>query len=159
VSEFRVEKGRADAVVTLADGASVHGCFFVAGSSALHDGPERVKDVLTSEAGFFPFQVREGAAERTLLLNRAHVVMVKLADEGEPRRDPGYEVATRKSVSMLLSNGARVLGTVRVYRPHGRDRLSDFARSAEMFRYVEIRGGTLIVNVAHIIEIAETAES
>ena len=159
MSEFRVEKARADAVLTLSDGTSVHGCFFVAGSSATHEGPERVKDVLTSESGFFPFEVGDAGGDRTVLYNRAHVIMAKLATDDEPRRDPGYEVATQRSVSVLLSSGSRVLGTVRVYRPPGRDRLSDFARSPETFRYVEIPGGTLIVNVAHIIEISETTES
>jgi hypothetical protein len=157
VSEFRVEKGKAEAVITLSDGTSVHGSFFVAGSSSSHHHPERVKDVLSSEP-FFPFEVG-GAGERTELYNRAHIVMVKLGDGDEPRQDPGYEVATRRSVSMLLSNGSRVLGTVLVHRPHGHDRLSDFARSSETFRYLEIRGGTLIVNAAHIIELSETTES
>jgi hypothetical protein len=158
VSEFRIEKGRSDAVITLSDGSSVRGSFFVAGSSSNYHSPERVKDVLSGEAGFFPFEVGGAGGERTVIYNRAHVVMVKLGDEDEPRRDPDYEVATRRSVSMLLSNGTRVLGTVLVHRPHGHDRLSDFARSSETFRYVEIRGGTLIVNVAHIIELSETTQ-
>jgi hypothetical protein len=129
VSEFRIEKGRADAVITLSDGTSVHGSFFVAGSSATHHAPERVKDVLSSEAGFFPFEVGSAGGERTVIYNRAHVVMVKLENPDEPRQDPAYEVATRRSVSMLLSNGTRVLGTVLVHRPSGHDRLSDFART------------------------------
>lgn len=159
MSEFRVEKARADAVLTLSDGTSVHGCFFVAGASPTHVGPERVKDVLTSETGFFPFEVGDASGERTVLYNRAHVVMVRLATDHEPRLDPGFEVATRRSVSVLLSSGTRIPGTVRVYRPQGRDRLSDFARSSETFRYVEIPDGTLIVNVAHIVEISETTAS
>lgn len=157
MSEFRVEKARADAILTLSDGTSIHGCFYVAGSSATHDGPERVKDVLISETGFFPFG--DGNGERTVLYNRSHVVMVRLTTDHEPRLEPGFEVATPRSVSVLLSGGTRILGTVRVYRPQGRDRLSDFARSSETFRYVEIPDGTLIVNVAHIIEISETTPS
>jgi hypothetical protein len=159
VSEFRVEKGKADAVLTLADGSTVRGRFFVAASSATGDGPERVKDLLTAESGFFPFEVSDAGAARTLLYNRAHVIMVELAGDDEPRRNPGYDIAQQRSVSLLLSNGARMPGTVRVYRPRGRDRLSDFARSDETFRYVEIPGATLIVNVAHIIELSEMTES
>ena len=63
LSEFRVEKSRAEATLTLSNGASVRGCFFVAGSSRTHAGPERVKDVLNGETGFFPFEVT--AAGRT----------------------------------------------------------------------------------------------
>jgi hypothetical protein len=57
---------------------------------------------------------------------------------------------------MLLSTGARIIGAVRVYRPHGRDRLSDYARSTDAFRYVENRDGTFVVNSAHIVELRET---
>jgi hypothetical protein len=158
VSEFRVEKGRADALLTLSDGTSVRGCFFVAGASVTH-APERVRDVLISEAGFFPFQVGAAGDERTVLYNRAHVVMVKLTGDAEPRLEPGFEVATPRLVEMLLSGGTRIQGTVRIYRPRGRDRLSDFIRSPEPFQYVEIPDGTLIVSVAHIIEISETSAS
>ena len=58
-SEFHVEKQRADAVVTLSSGESSRGCFFVAGGSASHAGPERVGDVLNAEAGFFPFEIQD----------------------------------------------------------------------------------------------------
>jgi hypothetical protein len=75
--------------------------------------------------------------------------------ENEARRDPGYDVATERSVSVLLSNGARVAGSVRVYRPAGRDRLSDWARHADTFRYIEMGDTTLLVNIAHVIEVSE----
>ena len=41
----------------------------------------------------------------------------------------------------------------------GRDRLSDWARQPETFRYVETDEATLLVNVAHIIEVSEIPES
>jgi hypothetical protein len=48
---------------------------------------------------------------------------------------------------------------VRVYRPEGRDRLSDWARQPEHFRYVETPDDTtLIINVAHIIEVSEVTQ-
>ena len=51
--------------------------------------------------------------------------------------------ATRRVVGLRLSNGRRVVGTVRVYRPEGRNRLSDWARHPEHFRYVETGETTL----------------
>ena len=60
---------------------------------------------------------------------------------------------------MLLSNGEMVDGRVRVYRPTGRDRLSDYARLPEAFRYVETADATVIVNSAHIVELRETSEA
>lgn len=155
LSEFRVEKSRAEATLTLSSGASVRGCFFVAGSSRTHAGPERVKDVLNGEPGFFPFEVTGAAGSSAILYNREHLVMVKLGDRDEARGEPGYDVATVRIVTVLLSNGTRLRGAVRIHRPQGRDRLSDFARAAETFRYLEAEGATYLFNVRHVLELAE----
>ena len=155
ISEFRVEKSRAEATLTLSNGTSVHGYFFTAGSCRSHLGPEGVKDVLNSERGFFPFDVDRPGGCETILLNRDHILYAQLADRAEARRDPGYDVATERNVTMLLSNGTRLRGAVRVFRPQGRDRLSDFARNDEMFRYLEAENATFIVNVRHLLELAE----
>jgi hypothetical protein len=154
-SEFRVEKARTDGTLLLSSGASIPGSFFVAGSSATHAGPERIKDVLNAEPGFFPFEVRGSNGEKqTILYNRDHVIYVELVDD-EAHLDPGYDVATRRTASMLCSNGARLKGVVSVYRPQGRDRLSDFARSSEQFHYLETPDVTYLVNVRHLIELVE----
>jgi hypothetical protein len=95
-----------------------------------------------------------------VLYNRTQVVLVSLLEEIiEAQLDPGYSVATERAIRILLSNGEAVEGRVRVYRPSGRDRLSDYARAPEMFRYVETPGGTVIVNADHIVELRETNEA
>src|SRR5262249_694535 len=68
MSQFRVEKHRAEAELTLSSGESRRGCFFLALSSASHAGPERVKDVLNFEPGFLPFETAEPV--ETVLVNR-----------------------------------------------------------------------------------------
>lgn len=156
-SEFRVEKARTGAVITLTNGASIAGHFFIAQASSHCPGPERVADLLNSESGFFPFEITEGDGASTVLYNRDHIVMVAVPDN-EGRRDPGYDVATERTVSVLLSNGARAVGRVRVYRPEGRDRLSDWARHDNRFRYIEAPDATFIVNVDHIVEAREVFE-
>jgi hypothetical protein len=157
-SEFRFEKRRADAIVTLLSGESVKGCFFIAGGSALHEGPERIGDLLNTETGFFPFEIHGDGGPRTVLYNRAYVTAVQVFDD-EAQRDPGYAVATRRLVSLLLSDGQRVEGAVRVYRPEGHDRLSDWTRQPDSFRYVEGQDSTLIVNATHIVAVTEVAGS
>ena len=155
-SEFRVEKKRAAAELTLTTGTTVKGCFFLWASSQFHARPERILDLLNSQTGFFPFEVEHG---HTALYNRAQVAMVRLpATDQEAQLDPGYDVATRRVVSMVLTTGDRVTGTVTVYRPAGRDRLSDYACGEEMFRYVETASHTLIVNSAHLVELREIAD-
>src|SRR5215216_3433757 len=119
-SGFRFEKRRADAMVTLVGGETVRGSFFV-GGSASHEGPERVAELLNSETGFFPFEVEHDRAPRTVLYNRAHLIFAEVFDH-EESRDAGYTVGTPRDVSLVLSNGQRIDGVVRVSRPQGRDR-------------------------------------
>ena len=157
-SVFRFDKRRSNAVVTLSTGESMYGCFFTAGGNASQTGPETVGDLLNSEGGFFPFEVLQTNGARTVLCNRAHVVTVTLS-ENEASVDPGYEVARRRTVSMLLSNGRRVAGVLRVYRPEGRDRVSDWAKQPEQFRYLETADHSVLVNTAHIVEVSEVPES
>lgn len=142
-------------MLVLSNGSTVRGVFFVAPASATHVGPERIKDVLNAEPGFFPFEVAGTPLAKTVLVNRDHVVMVTPTASDEPFTDPGYEVATARTVSMLLTNGHRLTGSVRVFRPLGRDRLSDYARATERFRYIESADSTLIVNTTHVIELTE----
>jgi hypothetical protein len=86
------------------------------------------------------------------------VIAVTIENHREPQIDAGYTVARRAWVSMLLSNNSRVAGAVRVYTPPGHERLSDYARAPEAFRYLETATDTLIVNTEHIIELVETEE-
>ena len=153
MSEFWVEKRREAADVTLVTGATVSGVFFLAGSSQVHSGPERVSDVLNNiEAGFFPFE----SNGETSLINRAHVLKVVLPPQMiEAQLDAGYDVATRRLVKVLLTTGEVVTGHVVVFRPAGRDRLSDYAHIDERFRYVELADRTLLINSAHIVALTE----
>src|SRR6266404_4623143 len=80
-SEYRVEKRRADAIVTLSSGQTERGCFFLASSSTRHDGPERVAELLNSEHGFFPFEIHDDSGTHTVLYNRSHVLIVVLAED------------------------------------------------------------------------------
>jgi hypothetical protein len=156
MSQFRVEKRRVEAELTLATGATRRGCFFLAGSNPRQAGPERVGDLLNAESGFFPFDTNGPSGPETVLINRAHVVYVRLAEHtDEARRDAGYELATERHVTMVLSNGDRLDGAVRVFCPQGRDRLSDYARSQTAFRYLESRDATFVVNSSHIVELTE----
>ena len=94
-----------------------------------------------------------------MLYNRRHVVFVALTEISEPYRDPGYDIAPRRIVAMLMSNGVRLLGAVRVPCPEGRDRLSDFTRADETFRYLEADDATYVINVHHLVELAEESPS
>ena len=151
-SDLRVEKRRESAEVTLVTGATLSGVFFLAGSSQLHTGPERVGDVMNYDTGFFPFEC-DG---ETSLINRAHVLKVTLpAQIIEAQLDAGYDVAVRRHITIVLATGEAITGHVVVHGPPGRDRLSDYARSDEHFRYLEVADRTLLINAAHIVALTE----
>jgi len=155
MSELRVEKRREPADVTFVTGSTLTGVFFLSGSSQVRTGPERVGDVLNQD-GFFPFE-SDGV---TSLINRANVLKVALpAQMIEPELDTSYHMATRRQVRMLLTNGETLVGQVVIFRPQGHDRLSDYARIDEGFRYVELADRTLLVNSAHIVALTEVGPS
>lgn len=156
MSELRVEKRRETADVTLVTGSTLSGVFFLASSSQGHNGPERVGDLLNFEEGFFPFE--NGGV--TSLINRQHVLKVVLPTQMiESQLDAGYHVATRRQVQIVLSNGETIVGQVVIFRPPGHDRLSDYARGTDRFRYVELSDRTLLVNSAHIVALTEVSPS
>jgi hypothetical protein len=145
MEQFRVDKDRVAASLTLATGHTVTGCFFVLGSLNNAVGHERIGDLLNAEDGFFPFQRDDGT---TAQYNRAHVVFVRLpVGVDEEALEPGYDVAQRRSVIMTLSTGARIDGTITVYGPAGH------------FRYVVTPFGSVIVNADHIVEVVEKPAS
>ncbi len=148
-SAFRFEKRRVEATIALAGGDAAQGSFFV--------GTEGVSDLLNSEGGFFPFEIQATDGVHTVLYNRAHVLTVLLPDNEAPR-DPAYAVARRRDVWIMLSDGRRIRGVVRVSRPEGRDRLSDWTRQPETFRYIDTDEGAVLVNAAHIVALSEVFE-
>ena len=117
-------------------------------------------DLLNAETGFFPFELHAGGPPQTVLYNRPQLLVVALLEEPvESQLTPTTASPRNGAVRILLSNGASVEGQVRVYRPSGRDRLSDYARAPEAFRYVETAAGTVIVNAGHIVEFRETTNA
>jgi hypothetical protein len=157
MSQFHTQTSRVPGTLTLAGGDTVTGSFFVAAASPTHHGPMRVKDLLNLEPGFFPFEVTDAGGARTHLFNRVHVVAATLASAEEPRADAGYDLAVSRRVSLRLSTGAAVTGSIRIYQRPGHERTSDYARgwTTEAFRYLERESDTLIVNMAHVLQISE----
>ena len=93
-SRFRIDKAKADALISLTYGNPLRGCFFVAHASARLVGPEPVGELLNGETDFFPFELHDAAGIRAVLLNRRHVVTVALADN-EAQRQPGVRGGAR----------------------------------------------------------------
>src|SRR3972149_2794509 len=108
MSEYRVEKRREAAELTLPTGAPVAGYFFLSGSSHHHTGPERVGDVLNVDTGFFPFESEIG---ETALYNRAPVLTAARRRRGSGARgldssgtaqDASSNALTRQEILQLI---------------------------------------------------------
>ena len=153
-SPFRLDKRRVEATLTLTTGRTIRGSFFLGETTMVGDGPERVDDLLNHTTGFFPFERLDNDQHRVVLYNTAHVTLVTLFGK-EAREVPGWEVAQVRYVSLILSGGEQVSGHVRVHQPDGRNRVSDWSHEPTVFRYVEITGSTLLVNINHVVEIIE----
>ena len=152
MSQFRVEKRRAEAELTLATGATLHGSFFLAASTPTQVGPERVADLLNAETGFFPFDSvvvprpeRSSSTARTSSpcgcssRSRKRSSRPDTGRDGAPRRDDACQRHAARGVgARLLSEGTRPV-----------ERLGAIRR---VFRYLETARHTFIVNTAHVVE-------
>ena len=157
MSEFRVEKRREAADVTLVTGATLSGVFFLAGSSQLHTGPERVGDVMNFEPGFFPFECRRrNLADQSRA--RAEGGAAAADDRGAARcRLRRRDAASRQGPADDRRERSPATWSSSV--PPGHDRLSDYAQIDERFRYVELADRTLLINSAHIVALTEVRQS
>jgi hypothetical protein len=157
MSDFRFEKHQVPASLVLSTGATRVGHFFVVSALTTHGGPERVGDLLNAEGGFFPFLHDDGTTGQ---YNRAHVAYVQLpTGMAEEELDPGYSVSKRCDVTMVLSTGTTLEGTVLVVGAPGHERLSDYVHGPRRFWYVITSRGTVIVNAAYVVELIENRVS
>ena len=157
MSAYQIEKRRARVKITLATGTSVVASLFLADATPAGIRPERVGDMLNSDHGFFPAEVQDPSATRVSLFNRDHVVMMRLEEpELELELDASYAIAPRRRVAFVISGGDLLFGEMHVVAPEGHMRVSDFASTAERFRYLETADGTYVVNLGHVVEIAQS---
>jgi len=163
MSEYRIEKQHhVTATITLVTGTELRGSFFLAETATAHSGRERVHDLLNESDRFFPFDIegRDGKQSHVSLLARAHVLFVTLDEPSTelPSDDLSLGMASRKFVSLLLTNGTRMRGELFIAMPEGKDRVSDFANCEGRFQYFANRDQMSIVNFDHVVEILPMAE-
>ena len=76
----------------------------------------------------------------------------------EAQLDAGYDVATRRTVKVLLSNGETITGNVVVYPaagPRSAERLRAHRRAFSLRRAAD---RTVLINSAHIVALTEVTE-
>jgi hypothetical protein len=155
-SEYRIEKVPVPATVVLSNGVEMSGHFFQRPGPVPGEPGEDVRAALNTPERFFPFHAKSdgGAPAQVHLLNRRHVVLVRLGDPaGESTLAGSTGITPRKFATLLLSNGESVSGVFRVAMPSGRTRISDYANSEERFCYLEGPEGVFIVNLDETVDI------
>ena len=78
-------------------------------------------------------------------------------DEDTWTADLRHNAGTRDRLLAFFGR-QRITGVVRVHRPEGHDRLSDWTRQPGRFRYFETTSGTCLLNASHIVEVSEIPE-
>ena len=153
ITAFRVRKREARATLTLVNGRTARGAFFLSETAADHAGTERIDEVLNASMRFVPFHVdADTGRSSVILLNRAHILMVSLpSSEAELVHDSSYEIARREPARLVLSNGERLVGEVHIAGPDNA-RLSDFT-NLHTFLPVERPKQTVLVNFDHVVEL------
>jgi hypothetical protein len=137
---FRVDKTKRGAQILLVDGTHLAGHFFLSPYSPVHGGGERVLDLLTGDAVFLPFQLRDGGV---VLIRRDLVAVVSLA-QGE--MDEELPFVRKAAVAVSLVSGETMEGDLYVDAPENRSRISDFFNHCEDFFYLQVGETQYLVN-------------
>lgn len=152
--ELKVPKLSATVLVRLTDGHAYKGVFRLAAEAATHHGHERVKDLLNAPEAMIPFFNPEKS--ETVLLNKAHILMIELADPDRASdSDSEIDFADRRGLVVSLTGGIKVRGQVLINMPPEKDRTLDFLNRGERFFYLNSRDGLRIANLEHVIQVEE----
>ena len=126
-----------------------------AASRVTHAGPERIKEVLNAEPGFFSVRSAGRGRRRADDSSQPRACGVRRAgrQSRSDARSRLRRITSRRAVAMLLSNGTHLRGVVSEKRLQGpRSGLQRLrARSSEQFLHLETPDATYLVNVRHLI--------
>lgn len=119
MSEYQVEKQKAEVTIFLADGQEREGVLFLSPFSSMHSGPQTLVEFLMEGEPFVPF-LRSDNSFR--LLNKKHISHVRY----KPEEDDQPKLGTEVNVTITFINGKELTGTAVLETPEGRGRLLDF---------------------------------
>jgi hypothetical protein len=148
MDSLRVPKRNASIEAVLFDGMQRNLEVFLADSSALHSGGERVADLLMVEGAFIP--ALDPATGRVSWLNTANVVLFRTSAKLESESD-GDAIPTEHEVEVVLSTGVKLRALVSYVRPDDQARLTDFLNDAKPFLRLLDGEKVVFVNKRHVV--------
>ncbi|PLY01006.1 MAG: hypothetical protein C0623_06340 [Desulfuromonas sp.] len=149
MSEYQVEKQRAEVTIYLTDGEERQGVLFLSPFSSLHSGPQTLVEFLHEEEPFVPF-IRSDDSFR--LLNKRHISHVRY----QPQESDQPKIGTEVKVSITFINGKELAGTAVLETPEGKGRLLDFLNGKPGYFSLDCGDGEFyLVNPRVIVEISD----
>jgi hypothetical protein len=153
---FRVSKRPVPVRVRLSTGRQITAHLQCAEQAHGHHGRERVKDVLNAEDPVVPLW-SEGPAACTLV-NKRFIEMVELLepDVVDPQEP---DLSNHREVSVLMSSGTGIRGTLYISTPPGQSRTLDFLNRGERFFYLDTEHGMTIVHLEHVVTVSDLVQT
>lgn len=150
MSDLAVPKRRVEVVLSLMGGLERRVTLFLAETSPLHLGGERVSDLLEGDGEFVPALERDG-----MTFVRRAAILVAVAPP-EPATGDADEVTlpTEHAVDVTLDDGRVLRGLVSYVLPSERCRLVDYLNERPRFLPLHAGGALHLVNKQHVVRVA-----
>ena len=136
------------ATLVLATGSEEPVTIYLADAGCERAGPQTIADFLNATKRFFPVRRGDGGYA---LIRKSTVVLLRLDVDspiemgGEPESLPAIDL-----VHLKLDNGEEIDGVLTHIGPDDRSRLSDFFNDEDDFFQLDVAGGKVYVNKAHV---------
>lgn len=140
----------------LADGVHIKGRIFLAQDPRHPGKTDQLIGALNDAREFLPFEVGDDRGARSLVLNKEHIVRVRvLQPDAEAMAEPFPGAAesqeTNGETILHLSDGTQVAGRVAVDTPQAASRLVDKLNSGQRFIPVVRDDGIDLVQRIHVL--------
>lgn len=156
MKNFQVPTGAVGVEMFLADGVHIKGRLFLAKDPRHPGQTDQLIGALNDEREFLPFEVGDDRGARSLVLNKEHIVRVRVL-EPDPQElaapfsgGPEGEGVSGETI-LHLSDGTQVAGWVAVDTPVAASRLVDKLNCGQRFIAVVRDDGVDLVQRIHVL--------
>jgi len=156
MKDFQVPTGAIGVEMFLADGVHIKGRIFLAQDPRHPGQTDQLIGALNDERDFLPFEVGDDRGARSLVLNKEHIVRVRVL-QPQPEEmpvsytDPDSVQEPHRETILHLSDGTQVAGRVVVDTPQAASRLVDKLNNGERFIPVVRDDGVDLVQRTHVL--------
>ncbi len=149
MSEFQVEKQKAEVTIYLVDGQERQGVLFLSPFSSVRSGPQTLVEFLHEPETFVPFVHSDNTF---MLLNKKQISHLRY----QPGEDEPDSIGEPIEVDITFINGKSLSGTTVLETPEGKGRLVDYMNSSPGYFSLDCgEGGHYLVNPRVIVEITD----